>query len=101
MFRMTSVFERPDTTNEFFYDVHNSNQLIIDLAHAYKSADGFIDVYFLKEQLKFTIYYEFETKEQFLSHIGSHQDKYLKRHEMIMEYCNSVNHKYSFYETNE
>ena len=98
---MTSVFERPNTNNDFFYDAHNNDPTIAELADAWRSADGFIDVQFVKEELKFTIYYEFDTKEQFLKHLQSHQDKYMKRHQMIMEYCNSVDHKYSFYETNE
>ena len=101
MFKMTSVFERPDTSNDFFYDVHSNDTVIKELADAYRSADGFIDVTFLKEQLTYTIFYQFETKDQFLAHLESYKDMYLKRHQMIMEYCDKTNHKYSFYETNE
>jgi hypothetical protein len=101
MFSIVVEFKRDTTENKFFYEEFTDHPVIVKILSLLQQHPKYISMYRESDDYTFKILLKFKDKGSFLEILNNNQELFITRHMMIEEWCEKVDHKYSFYEINE
>ena len=98
MFKIVTVFTRPASTHNFFYDQYADHIVVIQLKEKFQQSQGFLGKEFLKQEDHIIeIAMCFSSQKDFFNFVIANKELLDQRSELIRQWCITSNQTYNFY----
>jgi hypothetical protein len=98
MFKIVTVFTRPNKDHKFFYDQYSDHEIILSLKIKFEQSQGFQGKVFLKKQDQIVeIAMCFTNQEDFVNFVVENKSLLDRRSELIREWCSTTGQTYNYY----
>jgi hypothetical protein len=95
MFRAVVIFNRPDTSANFFYTEYIDHPVVKEIQAKFESSQGFIGKrILLKTDTTFEVAMEFSSFENFMTFVEKNKELIEQRNELVKFWCETNRHQF-------